>query len=122
MEARVYDKMPVRIAENASEMALDAAGQAGTGIAEAVSRRGRANAMFATGNSQLAFIDALVALPGIDWHEVTIFHMDEYVGIGADHPAGFRRYIRERLENRVKPATAHYLAGDAQDPDAECRR
>jgi glucosamine-6-phosphate deaminase len=48
--------------------------------------------------------------------------MDEYVGIGANHPASFRRYLRARLVERVPFAAFHFLEGDAIDVDAECER
>jgi glucosamine-6-phosphate deaminase len=76
----------------------------------------------ATGNSQIAFMDALTALPGIPWDRVELFHMDEYVGIDESHPASFRKWIRERISDRVRPAVAHYLDGTARDIEAECRR
>jgi glucosamine-6-phosphate deaminase len=87
----------------------------------AVRARGVAHAMFATGNSQLGFVDALVALPDLPWTDVVVFHMDEYVGVGPDHPAGFRRWIRTRIVERVAPRAAHYLDGLAE-PDDECAR
>jgi glucosamine-6-phosphate deaminase len=48
--------------------------------------------------------------------------MDEYVGISEDHPASFRRYIRERIAEVVHPAVVHYVNGSAPDPEAECSR
>ena len=48
--------------------------------------------------------------------------MDEYLGIDANHPASFRRYMRERVESRVHPKVFHYLAGDAPLPLDECER
>ncbi len=48
--------------------------------------------------------------------------MDEYLGISADHKASFRRYMRERVESRVKPRAFYYLEGDAQLPMDECER
>ncbi len=58
--------------------------------------------MFATGNSQLAFVRALVERHReVPWAETVVFHMDEYVGVGPDHPAGFQRWIRQRI---VEPA------------------
>ena len=35
--------------------------------------------------------------PGIDWDKVEMFHLDEYIGLPIDHPASFRKYLRERL-------------------------
>jgi glucosamine-6-phosphate deaminase len=47
--------------------------------------------------------------------------MDEYVGVGPDHPAGFQRYIRQRIVERASPRAAYYVEG-LGDPEAECRR
>ena len=90
--------------------------------ADAVAARGVAHAMFATGNSQLDSSSTLVtATPDVPWGDVVVFHMDEYVGVGPDHPAGFQRWIRERISDRVHPREAHYIDGLA-DPEAECPR
>ncbi len=59
---------------------------------------------------------------GVDWSRITLFHLDEYLGITADHPASFRRYMRERVETRVSPRQFHYIQGDALQPLAECDR
>jgi glucosamine-6-phosphate deaminase len=78
--------------------------------------------MFATGNSQLAFVEQLLtSTPDVPWSQIVVFHMDEYVGVGDDHPAGFRRWIRERIVEPAHPRAAHYLDGLA-DPEAECDR
>ncbi len=76
----------------------------------------------ATGASQFEFLDALTARPGVDWPRVEMFHLDEYVGVSDTHPASFRRYLRERIVERVHPRAFHFLAGDAPDPAPECRR
>ncbi|HUH61570.1 MAG TPA: hypothetical protein VLZ50_01180, partial [Terracidiphilus sp.] len=57
--------------------------------------------VFATGASQLATLDALTSIPGLPWHKVVGFHMDEYIGLDESHPASFRRYMREKLTQRV---------------------
>jgi glucosamine-6-phosphate deaminase len=77
--------------------------------------------MFASGNSRLEFLDVLVTLD-VDWSRVVGFHMDEYWGIGADHPASFRRYMRERIVEPTGIAAFHEIRGDAPDADAECGR
>ena len=48
--------------------------------------------------------------------------MDEYCGIPGDHPASFRRYMRERIITRVHPREFHEVLGDAPDTAAECDR
>jgi glucosamine-6-phosphate deaminase len=77
----------------------------------------------ATGSSQFEVLAALLAVPSIPWDRITIFHLDEYVGLPADHPASFRRYLRERFIQQLpaRPAAFHEIDGQA-DPRAECRR
>jgi glucosamine-6-phosphate deaminase len=71
--------------------------------------------------SQIAFLDALVHAAGVDWSRVEMFHLDEYVGLQADHPASFRRYLLERLIRPAGIATYHLIEGE-QDPADVCRR
>jgi glucosamine-6-phosphate deaminase len=112
----------VTIHPDVPALARAAADDAAAAIRAAVAGKGIANVMFATGNSQLAFIAALTgATPGVPWQSVTGFHMDEYVGAGPDHPAGFRRWIRERIADQVPLASCHYVDGLA-DPAEECAR
>jgi glucosamine-6-phosphate deaminase len=61
-------------------------------------------------------------LPGLDWSRIALFHMDEYLGIADTHPASFRRFLRERVEQRVRPRVFHYLRGEADEPLTECER
>ncbi len=78
--------------------------------------------MFATGNSQLEFVRILVhETPDVPWADTVVFHMDEYVGVGPDHPAGFQRWIRERIVEPARPKAAHYLDGTTE-PASECNR
>ncbi|MHB1583088.1 MAG: glucosamine-6-phosphate deaminase [Acidimicrobiales bacterium] len=115
------DDLEVAVCRSQGELAGAAAGRAAAAIAQAVEQRGVANAMFATGNSQLAFVAQLVATPGVPWGDVVVFHMDEYVGIDPAHPAGFARWIRQRLVEPTRPRAAHLLDGLAE-PAAECAR
>jgi glucosamine-6-phosphate deaminase len=112
----------VRVFPTKPEMAAAAAQQAAAILREAIARQGRARVIAATGASQFEFLDALVRAAGIDWSRTVFFHLDEYVGMPATHPASFRRYLRERLADRVHPGAFHFIEGDAPDPQAECRR
>jgi glucosamine-6-phosphate deaminase len=111
----------VEIYGSASALGRAAADLAAQVIRSAVTERGRARVIVATGNSQIPLIEALVQ-QDLDWKRVEIFHMDEYAGMAADHPASFRRWIRTRVEERVRPGKANYLAGDAPDLEAEMDR
>lgn len=104
------------------EMAQAAANRASELLREAIARYGQATFVAATGASQFEFLDCLTSSADIDWSRTTMFHLDEYVGLSETHPASFRRYLKERLINRVHPGTVHLIVGDAPDPQAECRR
>jgi glucosamine-6-phosphate deaminase len=117
-----YDQARVLVFPDVGQMARGAADQAAAVMQAAVRERGVANVMFATGNSQLAFIDTLVTRTSeVPWADTVVFHMDEYVGVGPDHPAGFQRWIRQRIVERTSPRAAHYVPG-LGDPDAGAAR
>ena len=121
-ETELHRRPDVRVLAETGALARAAAEQAATTIRQAVAAKGVANAMFATGNSQLAFVDALVdRTDDVPWGDVVVFHMDEYVGIGPEHPASFQRWIRRRIVEPTAPRAAHYLDGRSA-PEAECRR
>jgi len=95
----------------------DAAGaRAATVIRDAISARGQARIIAATGASQFEFLEALTATRGIDWRQVEMFHLDEYVGLPETHPASFCKYLRERLINKVGIGKYHLLSG-TDDPE-----
>ena len=73
--------------------------------------------IFATGASQFETLDALTSIPGLPWNRVKGFHMDEYIGLDANHPASFRRYLREKLTQRVAMHDFFEIDGNAQDID-----
>ncbi len=58
------------------------------------------------------------------FRDVQTFNLDEYVGIGADHPGSYAAYMREHFFSHVdlRPANAHIPNGKAADLDAECAR
>jgi glucosamine-6-phosphate deaminase len=119
---RHYDKAEVLVCPSREALGAAAARAAAGIIRSAIEKRNRARIMVATGNSQLDFIKALVEMPGIEWPRVEMFHMDEYVGISAQHPASFRLWIKQRVEDRVPLAAANYIGGDAPDTAAEVAR
>lgn len=115
------DQLPVEIHASEQAMGGAAAERAAATLREAVDARGSARVVIATGNSQFAFVQALQDLD-IPWDRITVFHMDEYVGIHEDHSASFRRWIRERIEVPFAPARVEYIIGDAPSAEDEARR
>ena len=111
----------IRVLADPSALADAAAADAAAIVRDAVAAHGRANVMFASGNSQIDFLHRLTADPAVPWPTVTGFHMDEYVGIAGDHPASFGRYMQERIVARTAIAAFHMIDGTAPAAD-ECAR
>ena len=116
--------MRLSIHPDLDAMSRAAAGAAAAAIGKAIRERANARIVAATGVSQMAFLDRLVACPDIDWTRVELFHLDEYIGIDADHPASFRRYLLDRLIHRVGLTRYHLLdgRGDATDTAGQIGR
>ncbi|MFW6159497.1 MAG: glucosamine-6-phosphate deaminase [Planctomycetota bacterium] len=114
--------MQLSISDDAKETGEAAAATAAARLKRIIEVKGRATFIAATGLSQVEFLRALAEQPGIEWAKTRMYHLDEYVGLPASHPASFRRYLRERLIERVHPGTVHLIEGDGEDPEAECDR
>ncbi|HEY1494797.1 MAG TPA: 6-phosphogluconolactonase, partial [Candidatus Solibacter sp.] len=115
------DKLAVRVYPDRVEAGAAGAQIASAIVAETIAREGKAAVVFASAVSQDPFLAAFREQP-IDWPRVTAFHMDEYAGMAPDHPASFRRFLRDRLFDHVPVAAFHQLDAEAADPDAECER
>lgn len=121
--------MQVFIEPAKEQMGRLAARHAAELIRAAIAARGSAAIILATGTSQYEMLRNLAAAPDVDWSRVSMFHLDEYIGLPASHPASFRRYLAERFVSLVPPLRAvHFIEADARDPRdpaswrAECRR
>lgn len=112
--------MDLRIFPDGRHLGEAAAAQAAAAINTALAQRGRARILAATGASQFDFLAALTRRTDVDWSKVEMFHLDEYIGIPADHPASFRKYLLERLIRPTGLGRYHLLEGD-RDP-VEVRR
>lgn len=115
--------MEIQILRDKQELGLAAASRGAELIRAAIANRGAANIIVATGASQFEMLSELVQAPNIDWSKVQCFHLDEYVGLEADHPASFRRYLKERFVDKlpVPPAAFHFVNGSG-DAATECKR
>ena len=116
--------MKIIIGKDKNDMGRLAADDAAAKICAAIAANGEARVIFASAASQFEFIEALLTHKEIDWSKVCGFHLDEYVGLKADHPASFRRFLKERLLAKLPCAVKSFtfVGGDAPDTAAECAR
>jgi glucosamine-6-phosphate deaminase len=116
------DALAVRIYATQRQLAAGAAQLVREHLAATLAVKESAAMIVASATSQILFLEALVGLEGIDWPRITLFHMDEYLGVSPDHPASFRRFLRERVASRVPARCFHYLEGECLEPLRECDR
>ena len=112
--------MEVRIFERAEQACQAAA----TLLAAQLLRRPESVLGLATGSSPIPVYDALTRdyqAGMLDFSRVTTFNLDEYVGLGADHPQSYRRFMEEHLYSRVnlRREATHIPDGCAADLNAE---
>jgi glucosamine-6-phosphate deaminase len=113
--------MVIKCFSDKRDMAKVAAEQAAAELRGVIEKRGKARIVAATGAAQFEFLEALTSWPGIDWTRVEMFHLDEYIGLPASHPASFCRFLKERLIQKTG-ITKHFLLDGEQDPVEVIRR
>ena len=94
-------------------------------IADSMQAHPRLVLGLATGRTMEAVYRVLVRQhreEGLDFSRCRTFNLDEYVGLGPEHPGSYRRYMREHLFSLVglNPRNTHLPNGAASDLDAEC--
>ncbi len=114
--------MNIEVFSDREQLSTSAARHAAEALRQAIGQRGKACVVAATGISQFDFLDHLAREPRTDWSRTIFFHLDEYLGLPPQHPAGFRHYLKERVEDRLHPEAFHFIDGSTADPLAECRR
>jgi len=115
--------MDVCICKNKAETGASAAEYGAVAIKQAITAKGSANIILATGASQFEMLQSLVARSDVDWSKVTAFNLDDYIGLPVGHPASFKKYLQERFVANVSALQAFYFVdGNRANPEEECQR
>lgn len=77
----------------------------------------------ATGSTPIEVYKILAGM-NLDWSGITTFNLDEYIGLGPEHPQSYYYFMNEHLFKHVnlKRENINFLNGMAGDIDAECQR
>ncbi|PSB03897.1 glucosamine-6-phosphate deaminase [Merismopedia glauca] len=116
------DELSVLVYESPELMVKNVALSVQKYLQQCLIKQDTATVILATGNSQIKFLENLIKLGGLDWSKIVCFHLDEFLGISAQHPGSFRKYLQERVEKKVNLKAFHYLQGDTWEPISECDR
>lgn len=122
METLKYDELPVTIADSNDELGAAVAQAFAEAVGAALRDRPEIAVILATGNSQLSFAKAARQRDDIEWSRITILHMDEYLGMSENHPASFRRWMKENLVDHVSPKGFEGVRGDHEPVQEELDR
>jgi glucosamine-6-phosphate deaminase len=122
MRAFTVEKLQVKIFSNRREMGKAAGQSVAEKMKEILKEKKALSIVFASAPSQSEFLEELSQSPGIHWNRVTVFHLDEYIGLSTDASESFGHFLRARLFERVHPRIVYYLNGVAENLEAECQR
>ncbi|MFQ3620947.1 MAG: glucosamine-6-phosphate deaminase [Spirochaetales bacterium] len=114
--------MKLLVFNTQEELAQTAAEQAAQVLKQALAKKKEVRLIAATGNSQLKFLAYLRQRKDVEWNRVVLFHLDEYVGLGKEHPASFVGYIQREIVDPLPFKAVHFINGIAKDPEAERKR
>jgi glucosamine-6-phosphate deaminase len=121
IETRTVEKLKVEVYRDRAAMGAAAGSDAAARLKALLAAKKNVRMIFAAAPSQNETLATLAATPGIDWSRVTAFHMDEYIGLAADAPQRFGRYLRDNIWAKVRPGVVHFI-DSTNAIDAECRR
>ena len=115
------DQLSVRIYKDDLQLGAAAAELGEQYVKKALEQRGKAVIVLASASSQNLFLEAFIQKQ-IDWKNIIVFHLDEYIGISADHPASFRRYLHERILENTGIVQYYLIKGENENSLLECKR
>ena len=114
--------MNVYVLPDQKQLGIEAGKKTAELIRKAIKEKGNAIIILATGSSQFETLKQLIDEPGIAWDKVTMFHLDEYIGLPVSHKASFRKYLKERFLDKVPPLQSVNLINGETNPGEELRR
>lgn len=103
--------MNVTICQNPEELGKEATAFSAKVLQDCIQEKGKARLILSTGASQFETLEALAKME-VDWSKVEMFHLDEYVNLSDQHPASFRKYLKERFVDLVPLYKAHFVNGE----------
>lgn len=112
-EVRIYASRKLMGDAAASRLALE--------IDAVLKNKDSVNIIFAAAPSQNEFLTALFD-EQIKWERVNAFHMDEYINLDENAPQRFGNFLKERIFNKFNFKSVHYLNGNVDDIQSECKR
>ena len=103
--------MKIKIFKNSEILGNEAAKFSADILNRAITKKGKARLVLATGDSQWDTLKALVK-KNVDWRKVELFHLDEFINLPIRHPASLRKHLKERFINLVNLKNFYLINGE----------
>ncbi len=116
------DRLLVKVYQNRFEMGKAVGLAVAEKMKELLVKQDQVSMVFAAAASQGEFLTVLSDVQGINWSKVTVFHMDEYLGLPEHHPQLFGNWLKNRIFDRVKPGKIFLIDGNKNPPEQELDR
>jgi glucosamine-6-phosphate deaminase len=115
------DQLRVLVFADRTSAGAAAGEAAASALKNAVRERGAARAIFAAAPSQEEVLAHLAQCDDIDWAEIAVFQMDEYIGLMRSAPESFACYLAQRLFDAAAPGHVNVMRGE-EPAESECDR
>jgi glucosamine-6-phosphate deaminase len=102
--AEAYEKTPTRIFQNSAAAAKELAAEVRALIEERAKQGKNVVLGMATGSTPVPFYRELIRLhkeEGLSFKNVVTFNLDEYYGLGADHPESYARFMADQIFDHI---------------------
>lgn len=117
-----YGKTTVIFCENEIELGKQAAFDVANKIRELLAIKEEIRIVFAAGESQITFLNALAIEKNIDWHKITCLNVDDFYEIGLPEEFTCGHQTQKQLYSKVNPKQVHLVKYNAFDPNKEANR
>ncbi len=116
-----YGKTQVVLCEDENDLGTKAALTVALKMRELLISRDEIRIIFAAGESQGSFLNALSQQNDIDWSRVVCFNMDDFwdTRIPEQYTCGYQ--TRKQLYDKVRPRKFHLVRFNAPDPHQEAK-
>ena len=119
---RTFGKLKVLTTESRKELGELAARSIELKINELLQHKREIRMVFAAAPSQDEMLASLTASGKIEWDRITVFHMDEYIGLPKEAPQLFQEYLNLHLFSKVPFRKVHLIDSETVNVLEECRR
>jgi len=103
--------MNIRVFKSSDELGKEASMFCEAVINKAIKENGSARIVLSTGASQFDTLKHLIHA-NINWSQVEMFHLDEYINLPETHKASFRKYLKERFISHVNLKKVYLVDGE----------